>query len=135
MRKGQTSTPFMIIISFLGFLMILAIVNGIQQRTGDYVKGESVQIQSDRVVNSVLILESVREGHLEFEMDGYKISVDGNNITVGYEDKNASSLIDTDMVDYDRIESLKFKKVDSKLCVRKKIESGDKVLVIEPGGC
>ena len=119
-NKGQTTIPFTVIEAATTMLMILMIVYGNQAHTNDFVKQETLNLQVDRVTNAALALNSMHQGYVEIDMSGYEFKYGNGNVTMRYNDKQYTSEIDQNMINYNDINGpSEFEQVNDTMCLRK----------------
>lgn len=99
--KGQSTIPFTVIEAATTMLILLGLAYGTQAETNEFVKEETLTLQVDRVTNAALALNSVPQGFIELDMDGYGIKYEDSELTMNYSDTSKSSTINESMTSYD----------------------------------
>jgi hypothetical protein len=131
MIKGQLSLSTSAIASVFITLLLLGLTLGNQTLTLEFIKQETLNIQTNRVVNSVVSMESVPKGFMEIDMDGYGIKYDEGNISMNYSGFNYSREIEESLIQSDITGPEDYEKIEGKLCIRKKPDE----IIVDPGSC
>jgi hypothetical protein len=86
--KGFVEDPMSAIAVFGAIIVLVPIINGFAVRSGDFLKEQAVDVQADRVVNAALAADSMEEGQLALEMEGYefKYSKTDQKVYIRYRD-------------------------------------------------
>jgi len=129
--KGQISLGPMAIASMFITLLLLGITLGTQTLTNDFIKGETMGLQVDRIVNGVISLESLSKGSIQMEMSKYSIKVEDGNISMNYSNSNISRSLDDEPVTLPVTGPSSFENIDKNICIRKKSSE----IKVEVGDC
>lgn len=92
--KGYIEDPMSAIAVFGTAILLIMMIQGLSSRTGDFLKSETVDVQAERVVNAGLAADTMAEGELTVQMEGYEFRFDGRDqqvwIKYGDTEGNAS---------------------------------------------
>lgn len=138
MRKGKTGVMILAVVSLIALGLVSVIAQGSAEGTLDFTRAQSVDLQAERVVNAMLVMETVPEGHVELQMSQYQVRYDQNdrNLSLNYSGDVGSKVLDQDMVSYQEIEGpVEFQPVNGSLCIQKEQENGGAVLTLNRTGC
>lgn len=87
---GQVSMPFSMAEAAFTFLILMTVIYGSQEYTKGFVKEQTVDLQTDRVLNAAMSVDSVPEGHLGLNITGYEYWIDNNDFYMQYGDEQHS---------------------------------------------
>lgn len=122
--KGQSTIPFTVIEAATTMLILLSLAYGTQAETNEFVKEETLGLQTKRVTNAMIAVNSMPSGFLELEMEGYGFKYDEGNITMNYSGTEETKALDLDMVNYDNVEGPStVTRVNGTLCIKKAEDS------------
>lgn len=130
MSKGQTSYPFTMAEAALTFLLIMGVAYGTQDFTTQFVKEETTEAQVERVKNAAMAVDSLPEGHIEIDLDGYEYKIDGGELKLSFRDTNESIDI-SESVSVDNIEGADSYTELQGLCISK----SDNTIEFSEGEC
>jgi len=88
--KAQVSYPFSMAEALLTFLILIGVIYGTNNYTQTFIKQETVDIQTDRVGNAAMALDTYPEGHLELGLSGYSLKIESGELSMGFRDGNTS---------------------------------------------
>lgn len=136
MKKGLQVQPILMIEAFVTTLLVIAIMNGVIARSGDFIKHETLDLQADKVVNAALVLDSTPQGELTVPMEDYGFKYDGNKIYVSFDDSKTSRSLSLFDGSYDSVQGPpNFQLIDDHLLIRKtEGEDGEEILEFEVDG-
>ncbi|MFB6192997.1 MAG: hypothetical protein ABEK00_02000 [Candidatus Nanohaloarchaea archaeon] len=137
MRKGLSGVMVMAIVSLFVLGLIITVTYGGTGGSLDFVKAQKVSLQTQRITNAMLAMQTMPAGHIALEMDEYQIRYDKNdrNLTLNYSGKLGSDVIEKYLVNYDRIIAPQtFEPINGSLCIQKYHDSGT-VMVLNNSGC
>lgn len=130
--KGQSTIPFTVIEAATTMLILLSLAYGTQAETNSFVKKETLGLQSKRVTNAMIAVNSMPSGFLELDMEGYGLKYEDGNITMNYSGTEETKALDLDMASYEEVDGPStYTRVNGTLCIEK---SGDRV-AISVGRC
>ncbi len=99
---GQVSMPFSMAEAVFTFLLLMTVIYGSQEYTKGFVKQETVDLQSDRVLNAAMSLDSVPEGRLGINITDYEYWIEDSKFQLQYGDESHS----TDIIGNTTVSSL-----------------------------
>lgn len=139
MKKGQISFSFTIIEAIISFLLVVGIVSGVATRSGDFIARETVDLQTERIDNAALALNSVPEGHVEINLEAnqnYFFKYESGNVSLNYSGVIKEHPVSSDLVGYDSIQGpSEFTEISDNLCLKKTRESDQEILEFKVEGC
>ena len=112
-------------------LLFLGLTIGNSVLTNQFIKTETLDIQTDRVINGIAGMESVPKGYIQMEMEGYGIKVDSGNISMNYSGSNISRDLTEEPIDSTVAGPQKFQDIEENLCIIKR----ENEILIDPGEC
>jgi len=136
--KGISGAAVLTISALAIFGVIVGVTQGSAGGTLDFTKAQTVGLQSERITNAILVMETVPEGRVALEMNDYQLRYDQNdrNLSLNYSGEIGSNTIEEGMVNYDVVEGpATFKPVNGTLCIQKEQRDAGSALVLNRSGC
>lgn len=110
-------------------LILIGVMFGMTGKTTEYTKDELIQVQTTRVVNAVMALDSVPEGSLDLNLDGYALRCTNNELAIRYGESVRKEDVKFLGNAYDVVEvPSEFKEINGDLTLVKKQEDGREIL-------
>lgn len=137
-RKGVSGAMILSLVGLMVMGLIIVVTNGSASESVDYTRHQAVDLQAERVVNAMMVMETVPEGHLSLSMEEYQIKYDqnDNNLSLNFSGSVGSSQVEPYMISYDNIIAPSaYEPINGSLCVQKEYRSGQSTLILNESGC
>jgi len=136
MRKGLTQT-MTIVVAAVASLILLGSTQLLAGGMTSFMKGEVMEVQADRIINTGLILDSVPSGEMEIDVTGYALRYDGSSGEIGvkYGSKEITRSAEPLLEAYDSIQAPNnFQEPEGPIRLRKEVSGGEETLVLVTDG-
>lgn len=135
-RKGIAGFTPLLIVGIIFSLTIFGILNGSTEATVDFVKEKTLSLQTDRVVNAALSINSLPRGYINLDLDGYEFQLVGDNVTMRYNGEVDTRELEDNLMRYDSYDGPgDWETINGSLCLRKTIEGRETILEFDTQGC
>ncbi len=135
-RKGIVEIgPEVIAYSFIT-IAIIAVLLGYKFQSDSFLRQQTLELQSERIENAAMGLDSMDQGSIGISLPGYRFHVRQGEMVLGYTDENATqTLADIKGFSSYRWSYPEPQKLEQGLCLQKIHDSGQEVLRFEKGVC
>lgn len=135
-RKGIAEQAPAVISYMFVFVIITGVLLGYNLDANKFLKKETLDLQSERIQNAALGLQSLPEGAVKMSLTGYEFDIESREMILGYGDESVT----TDLSILEGYSELKWsysepQKLDEGLCIKKTKESGENILRFYKGDC